>query len=393
MAAEPGAGAKTTRRDFALGVAALAALPAAAADRAAAAVGGAARRRASDVAKALHSAQPTPALSLAVATSKGLVWADAFGKANLDFDVAATPAHRFKLGSVSKALTATAAARMTVRGKLDLDAPISNWLPELPAQHRDTTMRQLLTHRGGIRHYNARDLDPKAAGGIIDQHNYPDRKDILAVFINDPLVAPVGTRVSYSTFGFTLASLVMEAAAAQPFKELMQAEIADAFELPSLVVDDPFTVTPMRASGYNKGSDTGDAYPRQLAQGWGISRHSNPSYSWAGAGFLMTPSDTARFGAALLDTPRSPVSAAERALLFTPQTERSGNTPPLGLAWRLDTDTKGRRRWHHAGASVGGRASLVIYPDQGLSIAFATNVMTLPNDVLQPSSDLADAFV
>lgn len=75
-------------------------------------------------------------------------------------------------------------------------------------------------------------------------------------------------------------------------------------------------------------------------------------------------------------------------MLFTPLTK----TPPMGLGWRVDEDGKGRRRWHHAGSTLGGRASLVVYPDLGLSIAFATNVMTVPGNVLAPSSDLADAF-
>ena len=107
----------------------------------------------------------------------------------------------------------------------------------------------------------------------------------------------------------------------------------------------------------------------------------------------MTPSDLARFGAALIDSPTSRITAAERALLFTPLTEATRQMPPLGLGWRVDADPKGRRRWHHAGAQEGGRASLVVYPDLGLSIALATNVATTPGNVLGPSSDLADVFV
>lgn len=85
-------------------------------------------------------------------------------------------------------------------------------------------------------------------------------------------------------------------------------------------------------------------------------------------------------------------AAAQRDLLFTPRTPAERNSPPLGLAWRVDEDPRGRRRYHHAGATIGGRASLVIYPDQGLAIALASNVMVTPGNVLGPSSDLADLF-
>lgn len=380
-----------TRRSFMLGASVLTAIAAAPAVLAKPA-NRATSRKATDLARGLLAAQPVPALSLAVARPSGVVWAEALGKVDLELDVTATAAHTFRLGSVSKVLTATAAARLASRGTLDLDVPISTWLPDLPAQHRQTTMKQLLTHQGGIRHFVARDLDPSAPGGTIDLHGFPTNKEILATFINDPLVAPAGTRASYSTFGYTLASLVMEAAAARPFTQLIKAEIGNVFGLPSLIQDDPFAVTPFRASGYNKGGDLGDVQPRRREDGWANSRTSNPAYSWAGAGFLMTPSDMARFGAALPDSPDSKISREERTLLFTPLTEKTRDMPPLGLGWRIDMDEKGRRRWHHAGATIGGRASLVIYPDSGLSIAFASNVMTVPGDVLKPSSELADLF-
>jgi CubicO group peptidase (beta-lactamase class C family) len=288
-------------------------------------------------------------------------------------------------------LTATTAAKLAARGQVDLDAPISNWLKDLPAPHRQTTLKQLLTHRGGVRHYTIRDLDRAAPGGALDFRAYPTNKEILETFINDPLIGPVGAQIAYSTFGYTLASLVLETAAGQHFPKLVKAEIGAPFGLTSLAEDDPQALRPMRVSGYGPSSDYRASNPL-VDEGWANARQTNPAYKWAGGGFLMTPSDIARFGAALLDSPQSRVTREERALLFTPLTAATRQMPPLGLAWRLDADQKGRRRWHHAGAQEGGRASLVVYPDLGISIAFATNVATVPTNVLDPSSELADAF-
>ena len=148
-----------------------------------------ARAAGAGVAAKLRSASPTPALSLAVARPTGVLWAAAFGKANLEADVDTSPDHRFRLGSVSKVVTAVAAARLTARGVIDLDAPISEWLPDLPKHHLPTTMSQLLTHQGGVRHYSERDLDPRSPGGAIYQRIYRDNRDILSTFIEDPLVA------------------------------------------------------------------------------------------------------------------------------------------------------------------------------------------------------------
>lgn len=322
------------------------------------------------------------------------MWNRVYGKADLELDVHTSPDHVFRLGSVSKVVTATAAARLVSQGVIDLDTPISTWLPDMPKQHRDTTLRQLLTHRGGIRHYTDQDFDPAAPGGAIYQRSYATNADILAVFINDPLVAQPGAEASYSSFGFTLASLVMEAAAGRTFPELLMSDVGSLFGLRSLAIDNPFIITPFRVTGYTNEEEMTSASSESAAYWYGEIEDQwvnipqfNPAYCIAGGGLLMTPSDIAQFGAAMAPTSRAALSEEERDLLFTPITEA-----PMGLAWNIDADDKGRTRWHHGGATLGGRASIVVYPDLDLSIALASNVATIPSDVLQPSSDLADAF-
>ena len=351
------------------------------------------------VAEALFEANPVPALSLAVARPGEAIWSRAFGKADLEAGIAATPEHLFRLGSVSKVLTATAAAKLVSRGVLDLDAPIAGWLPELPEQHRSTTLLQLFTHRGGIRHYRPSDMDPTQPDGAITQRSYSSNEDILALFIEDELVAAPGEKVSYSSFGFSLASIAMEAATGQRFLDLVEREIGKAFGLDSLAADDPAKEVPLRVQGY---IDTVDAQmiamvapdiPKpDLTNGPARIPYYSSAFCWAGAGFLMNMPDLARFGAAMIDAPDSPLSPEERALLFNPLTERTNNSPPLGLGWRVDEDKKGRLRWHHAGATLGGRSGLVIYPEPGLAIAINSNVMTRVGDVLGAASEMVDSF-
>lgn len=360
---------------------------------------GSAEHEADRLAETLHGACPAPALSLAVARPGGTVWQRAYGKADLEFDVAATPDHLFRLGSVSKVITAVAAARLALRGIVELDTPIAYWLPDLPEHHRATTLRQLLTHRGGIRHYGPGDLDHQAPGGPITHRTYNGRDEIFALFIDDPLVAPPGERVSYSSFGYSLASFVLEAAAGVEFTQLIWEEVAAPFGLPSLRPDHVLEVVPLRARGYFSAQELAfilskmpGAAPPKIAGDYANVLLSNPSFCWAGAGFLMSMPDTAKFGAAMLDGPGSRITPQERALLFTPLTEKTEQSPPLGLGWRVDEDAKGRPRWHHAGSTPGGRAGLIVYPQQGLSIALAGNTMTAPGDVLGPASELADIF-
>lgn len=343
--------------------------------------------------------KPAPALSMAVAGVSRIRWAAARGHADLELGVPASVSHAFPLGSVSKAITATAAARLATRGTLDLDAPISKWMPELPEQHRGTTLRQLLTHRGGIRHYNKAEPDMGSKSGAIYMRPFASDADVLGLFINDALVSPPGTTVRYSSYGYTLASMVMAAAAGRPFLELISAEIREPFGLSSLMPDDPWLIMPARAGQYMNDLDVKalcaglpEAARPKLTNGWANLPFNNPAYCWAGAGFVMTPSDAARFGAAMIASPDAKLTPEQRALLFTPITAATEKSPPLGLGWRIDSDKKGRRRWHHAGATPGGCFLLVVYPDQRLSVALAGNVMTMRMDVLGTAADLIDIF-
>jgi serine beta-lactamase-like protein LACTB len=371
-----------SRRALLLGTAALASTPlAAATDKA--------RVDASRaLVRELLTANSIPAFSIAVMRADQVLWTQAFGDADLELAVPATPNHRFRLGSVSKVITATLAAQLAAKGMVDLDASIARYMPDLPAQHHATTLRQLLTHRGGIRHYMDKD-DSATAPGPIDKRLYLSNADVLAVFIDDPLIAKPGEGPNYSTFGYTLASLVMEAAAKTPFLELVQREIAKPLALASLCADEPVSLVPSRVSGYHAGDLIRRRVP-SFAGKFANAPQNNPAYKWAGGGLLATPTDLARFGVAHLKP--GALDAAALKTLFTVHTERTDRSPPLGLGWRIDTDASNRARWHHAGGQDGARASLVVYPQQQLSIAFASNVTQTPGDVLTPSVKLADIW-
>src|SRR5690606_29449530 len=148
--------------------------------------------------------------------------------------------------------------------------------------------------------------------------------------------------------------------------DLVATEIAARFALPSLVGDEPGRVVPGRARGYVGAEERRrlrEQFPetswQPAADDWVHPLPHNPAFCWAGAGLLMTMPDLALCGARHLPGPASRITAAERELLFTPMTEATDSSPALGLGWRVDRDTSGRERWHHAGATPGGRCALV----------------------------------
>jgi serine beta-lactamase-like protein LACTB, mitochondrial len=373
------------RRGVLVGAACLAAAPRA--DAATPRRGGG--TAASAVLRDLKARLPIPALSGAMARPRSQ-WAEAAGMADLELGVRAQPHHRFRLGSCSKVVTAAAAMRLVEQGRLDLDAPISTYLPDLPAQHRQTTTRQLLGHQGGIRHYNiVKDFNPSQPGGHIDTRTYRNTTEMLAIFINDPLLSPPGEAMNYSSFGFTLIGAVMEKAAGAAFPEIVQREVSQPLRL-TIEAEAPGKLMPNRVRPYELANNPGREGPGPKDPVVNAPPV-NPSYKWPGGGLIGSAPDLSLFGLALL-TPGY-LQASSLEALFRPQPPRKGPTrPPLGLAWRIDSDAKGRRRYHHAGAIQGGRAQVVIYPDAGLAIGLCSNLGETPLDPLAPAGAIAEAF-
>src|SRR5262249_59968396 len=80
------------------------------------------------------------------------------GRADLEPGVGATPATNYRLASMTKQFTAAAILLLAQDGRLTLDDPVREWLPELPAAAAPISIRQLLTHVSGLIDYE--DLIP-----------------------------------------------------------------------------------------------------------------------------------------------------------------------------------------------------------------------------------------
>jgi len=336
-----------------------------------------------DVVLGLMAETRAPSMSAAVSRGGRVVWAEAFGFADLERRIPATIAGRYRLASVSKLIAGVAAARLAERGAVDLDRPIGLYRPGLPAAHHQTTLRQLLAHTGGVRHYIPRDYDPQAPGGPIDYRPYRTTDDALSVFIHDPLLSPPGEAFNYSTFGYTLASAVMESATGRGFPDLVAQEVGAPLGLSSLLPEVMSAPAPGAVACYQTRQATGEIFRAPAI---------NPAYKWAGGGYRATASDVARFCTGLLHD--GFLGEAALRALFTPVPPTREPAPvQVGLAWRLDQDPAGRRRGHHAGSIAGGRSIALLLPDEDLAVVVLSNLSDLPVDPLSPAQRIAEAFL
>ena len=211
-----------------------------------------------------------PALSVAIAVHGRIVYAEAFGFADLEQRVPATTSTKFRVGSISKPFTAAALGLLDQHGNVDLDAPILRYVPSFPDKGASITVREVGGHLGGIRGYKPNEPE--------SQVHYPSVDSSLVRFRDDSLVAQPGTKFVYSSYGFVLLSSVIEHAAGVPYLDFMRDSLFRVLGMTGTVPDDPFVLTPSRARWYDLQPD--DTYRN--------SDFADLSYKWAGGGFLST---------------------------------------------------------------------------------------------------------
>lgn len=316
-------------------------------------------------------ARGIPGLAIAVALDGKIVYAEGFGYADLEQRVPAWPTTKFRIGSVSKPLTAAALMKMVEAGKLDLDAPIQRYVPSFPDKGAAITPRLLAGHLGGIRHYQGEEF-------YIQKH-YSNVLEGLKVFENDPLVAPPGTKFNYSSYGFNLLSAAIEAVCGESFLDCMQDQVFTPLNLRNTVPDQNRPIVEQRSRFYSREPDGSlDNSP-----------YVDNSYKWAGGGFLSGAEDLARFGSALLQP--GYLKAESLKLLFTSQKTNDGSETGYGMGWGIRKSAGGQTIYEHSGGSVGGSCQLIVYPETRVVVVLLTNLDGAPWKIADVES-IAEPF-
>jgi len=181
-----------------------------------------------------------PAFSAAVAVDGKLVWSAAAGYAHPEQRRKATPGTLFRIGSTSKAVTGTLFARMVDDSLVNMDAPISTYINDLPSPDRaQLTPRQLASHTAGIVGYEEnRDL-VGVIGSMRLQHNHDDVAEGLEYFDDTELLYEPGTDFHYSSFDVNLLSVVLQEAGGASFQDLMHERVLRPLGLESPLPDAP----------------------------------------------------------------------------------------------------------------------------------------------------------
>ena len=317
---------------------------------------GAALAKVREFVEAERVRQQVPGLSIALVVDDELVWSQGFGSADLESGALATGSTRYRIGSVSKPIVGTALMQLVEAGKVDLDADIRQYVAEWPAKHAKITVRHLLTHTSGIRHYNDDEF--------LSTEHYTDLAAPLAVFKDDALLFEPGTKFSYSTYGFNMVANVIEAASGMPISEYMRTRVFEPAWMNDTGLEDQGALQRGRARWYESTN--------------GVVRNApyvDLSNKYAGGGLTSTVEDLARLHIAYA---RGKLLAPETiAAMYTNHVMPDGKPHQYGLAWHVRMvelpDGTTAKEVSHSGGSVGANTLFLRYPDRGLAIAVVAN--------------------
>ena len=312
------------------------------------------------------SANSIPGLSAAVVLEGEPRWSQGFGMADLENSSPATSSTLFRLGSVSKPISATAVLQLWERGKLDLDAPVQKYCPEFPQKEWPITTRELLGHLGGIRHYH-----PDGKGDVPEDsaRHFASMQESLQIFASDPLVAKPGTKFNYSTYGYTVVGCVMEGAASEKFTDYVRKNIFQPAGMEQTRDDDFFTVIPHRTRWYHKDKS-------------GIVRNAgvlDSSYKIPGGGIISSADDMGRFEAAILGDKL--LQHATRDLMWTSLKTADGKQTGYGLGWGI-LDKFGLHILAHTGGQQGTSTAFAVVPDRRAGVVLLANMDSVDVDQL-----------
>ncbi len=337
------------------------------------------------------------AISAAVLIGDEVVWAATTGWSSVEDNIAASPATRFRIGSTSKALTATGLARIVESGELGLDTPLDELWNELPNKDwADITPRQLASHTAGLPHYGENTELSGLLQSVALQTHYDSVHDALSVFDESDLLFAPGTDFFYSSYGTVLNSAAMSKAADKPYLELMNELVFAPNAMDTVVVApaDPTSLTNM-ATPYHSNWKAGD---RLRLRPW---RHVDLSHRLAGGGFAATSTDLVKLGRSYFGNSNpDAISEVIREEFWTPQKISSGevNEQGYGLGWRVREEEfisgQNLRYVNHGGVSRGGQSWLMLLPEVEMAVALNINSRTDEFwDFGSFSFDIARAFL
>ncbi len=314
-----------------------------------------------------RQARDLPGISAGVVYGSQLIWSRGWGFSDRGGEgvepKAADAATVYRIGSVSKLFTATAILQLRDQGKLALEDPVVRHLPwfglkDPPGEQGPVTLRQLLTHTGG--------LPREAAFPYWTDHLFPTSEQLRSALGSQPAIYPPATRYKYSNLGMALLGEVVAAVSGESWAEYLRRHIFEPLQMSNS----------SGAPGEKLLAQRAVPYMRRLADGSrGIFDYYDTGALAPAANVVSTVEDLARFAALHLGQ-----LAAGDEILRSPTAREMQRPHWVGEDWSGGrglgfsvSHRQGKTLALHGGWIGGNRTLFLLSPKEQLAVIVMIN--------------------
>jgi CubicO group peptidase (beta-lactamase class C family) len=294
-----------------------------------------------------------PSLAVAVVRDGKTHVKRSYGLADVEASIPGTADTVYDLGSMTKQFTAAAVLMLVEEGKVRLDNPIPQYLPDLPSAWSSVHVRHLLTHTSGVKDYfTARSSPPP-----LWQEYTPEQ--IMKLVSDLPLAFLPGEGFAYSNTGYILLGTIIERITGKPYGRFLAERIFKPLQMTATLCNDGQQIIENRATGY-------------MWQDGRLQRvdSMSPTLLYSAGAIVSTVSDLAKWDSALC-TERLLKRASLQQMWSAPQLG-TGESTQYGFGWEV-SHYRGRRLVAHSGGVPGFQTRIARHIDDKLTVIMLCN--------------------
>jgi len=311
-----------------------------------------------------------PGANMAVSIDGELVYSEGLGLASKDLNVKATRKTKFRIGEVSSLFTNLLYHKLVEEGVLVPDSSVQFYFPEFPDKEYKLTLFQLANEISGLQPpYNDEEL--KQLNTSIQQG--------INLFKDKPLETPPGGVQEPNCYNYNLLAAIMEKATGKKFRELLPEYLTDTLHFENTIIDNPFVTIKERSDFFE---------PNIISQVVNA-RFYDLRVTAPSKGLLSNAEDLVKLGNTMLYGEY--LSNETMKDFFEPIKLYNDNPSTMVNGWMVLSDNLGRKFYGREGTIVGGKAAVLIYPEEKLVIGYACNISSSITD--SPVFRIADVFL
>lgn len=302
----------------------------------------------------LIEARKFASMSIAVSRDGSIVWNEAFGMADIENKVPATPHTKYRLASITKTMTATGIMILNEDQMIDLDRPLSDYVPEIKLRYyvgvnNEITIRHLLNHRSGIPSYCDFFFEDRTK-----TRDFLTTIDRYGIVVFQPGWSYIYSNLGYEILGYLIAKVS---------KSDYASFLTDELFIPLGMTNTSVTCAGEEVTHYAK-SYTPDFHPIP---------NFFPYHPGAN-GVYCSSHDLLRFAMFhLKDHLQDQKAVISDDSIDKMQAIVSESNTRYGLGWSLDTNDLGQKIVYHGGSEPGTHNLMVLIPSQDIAIVILCN--------------------